>query len=150
MSTQQNPPADGFTYTLTRTLDAPVGTVWRAWTDAGQYARWAGAEPGSVEMDVRPGGAWKATMVTPDGTSFPLTGSYLDVVTDRLLVVGMDVPGRPDPAVMTVELDAKDGDRTDIVVRQTSPTAEERDMSEQGSTMLLDSLTAFLASPATS
>ncbi|MGW7660464.1 SRPBCC family protein [Streptomyces sp. NPDC054756] len=96
-------------------MDAPVKTVWQAWTIAGRYGRWAGAEPGSVEMDVRPGGAWKATMVTPDGSRFPLTGSYLDVVTDRRLVVGMDVPGRPGPAVMTVELDARDGDRTEIV-----------------------------------
>ncbi|MEU6532427.1 SRPBCC domain-containing protein [Streptomyces sp. NPDC046928] len=150
MSTQRNTPADGFSYTLTRTLDAPVKAVWQAWTIADQYGRWAGAEPGSVAMDVRPGGAWKATMVTPDGSRFPLTGSYLDVDPDRRLVVGMDVPGRPDPAVMTVELAARDGDRTEIVVRQTSPTAEERDMSEQGSTMLLDSLGAFVAGAARS
>lgn len=144
MSAEQTTTDNAFSYHLTRTLDAPVGRVWQAWTTPDRYARWAYAAPGSVEMDVRPGGAWKATMVTPDGGEFPLTGSYLDVAENRLLVVGMDVPGKPEPSVMTVEL-AEDGGRTRISARQTCDTAEERDMAEQGSTMLLDSLTAFLA-----
>ncbi|PWI04896.1 SRPBCC domain-containing protein [Streptomyces sp. NWU339] len=98
MSTEQTTAANGFSYTLTRTLDAPVAKVWRAWTTTEQHARWAGAAAGSVEMDVRPGGAWKATMLTPDGGQFPLTGSYLEVAENRRLVVGMDVPGKPEPA----------------------------------------------------
>ncbi|MFI1420954.1 SRPBCC domain-containing protein [Streptomyces sp. NPDC020731] len=144
MSAERTTTDNAFSYHLTRTLDAPTGRVWQAWTTPDRYARWAYAVPGSVEMDVRPGGAWKATVVTPDGGEFPLTGSYLDVAENRLLVVGMDVPGKPEPSSMTVEL-AEDGDRTRIAVRQTCDTAEERDMAEQGSTMLLDSLTAFLA-----
>ncbi|PZH16349.1 SRPBCC domain-containing protein [Streptomyces sp. NTH33] len=145
MSTEQTTAANGFSYTLTRTWDVPVAKVWRAWTTAEQYARWAGAAAGSVEMDVRSGGAWKATMVTPDGGQFPLTGSYLEVAENRCLVVGMDVPGKPEPAAMTMELDEKDDHHTQIVLHQTCATAEERDMAEQGSTMLLDSLSAFLA-----
>ncbi|MFF9332353.1 SRPBCC family protein [Streptomyces albogriseolus] len=136
--------SDGCSYTLTRTLDAPAATVFEAWTRPDAYARWAYAAPGSVQMDVRPGGAWKATMVTPDGTEVPLTGTYLDVDENRLLVVGMDVPGRAEQSVMTVELDG-DGPATRIELRQTCATEEERDMAEQGSTMLLDSLTRFLA-----
>ncbi|MFD7713133.1 SRPBCC domain-containing protein [Streptomyces sp. NPDC059785] len=145
MSTERSTPADGFPYTLTRTLDAPVARVWQAWTTAEQYAGWAYAAPGSVEMDVRPGGAWKATMVTPDGGQVPLTGSCLEVAENRRLVVGMDVPGRPEPPAMVVDLDARDDRHTRIVLSQICDTAEERDMGEQGSTMLLDSLSAFLA-----
>jgi len=145
MSTEQTIPANGFSYELTRALDVPAARVWRAWTTADQYAQWAYAAPGSVEMDVRPGGAWKATVVTPDGGQFPLTGSYLEVDENRVLVVGMDVPGKPAPAVMTMELEERDDSRTRIVLRQTCDTAEERDMAEQGSTMLLDSLGAYLA-----
>ncbi|MDT0394804.1 MULTISPECIES: SRPBCC family protein [Streptomyces] len=133
-----------FSYHLTRTLDAPVSRVWQAWTTPDRYARWSYAAPGSVEQDVRPGGAWKATMVTPDGGQFPLTGSYLEVEENRRLVVGMDVPGKDAQTAMTVELD-EDGPRTRIALHQTCDTVEERDMAEQGSTMLLDSLTAFLA-----
>ncbi|MFJ9583062.1 SRPBCC family protein [Streptomyces acidicola] len=148
MSTEQTTPADGFSYKLTRALDAPAVKVWRAWTTPEQYAQWAYAAAGSVEMDVRAGGAWKATMVTPDGGQFPLTGSYLEVTENRLLVVGMDVPGKPAPAAMTVELDEQDEQHTQIVLHQTCDTAEERDMAEQGSTMLLDSLSVFLADEA--
>ncbi|WP_406352087.1 SRPBCC domain-containing protein [Streptomyces sp. NBC_01635] len=145
MSTEQTTPTGGFSYKLTRKLDAPAVKAWRAWTTPEQYAQWAYAAAGSVEMDVRPGGAWKAMTVTPDGGRFPLAGSYLEVVENRLLVIGMDVPGKPAPAVMTMELDEQDDHHTQIVLRQTCDTAEDRDMAEQGSTMLLDSLNAFLA-----
>ncbi|MDX3243479.1 SRPBCC domain-containing protein [Streptomyces sp. ME18-1-4] len=145
MSTEQSTPANGFSYHLTRTLSAPVAKVWQAWTTPEQYARWAYAVAGSVEMDVRPGGAWKATVATPDGEQVPLTGSCLEVVEHRRLVVGMDVPGKSAPAAMTMELDEQDDRRTRIGLHQTCDTAEERAMAEQGSTMLLDSLTAFLA-----
>ncbi|WP_282083466.1 SRPBCC family protein [Streptomyces tendae] len=147
MSTEQTPTAaeNGFSYTLTRTLDAPASQVWQAWTTPHQYAQWAYAVPGSVEMDVRPGGAWKATIRTPDGAEFPLTGSYIEVAEPRRLTVGMDVPGRPDPAAMTVELAEQGPRNTVITLHQTCDTAEERDGAEQGSNMLLDGLTGFLA-----
>lgn len=87
-------------------------------------------------------------MATPDGGQFPLTGSYLEVAESRLLVVGMDVPGKPAPVAMTVELDEQNDHHTQIVLHQTCDTVEERDMAEQGSTMLLDSLSAFLADAA--
>ncbi|MEU1048406.1 SRPBCC domain-containing protein [Streptomyces sp. NPDC005897] len=141
MSTEQN----GFSYTLTRTLDAPAAQVWQAWTTPDQYARWAYAVPGTVEMDVRPGGAWKATMRTPEGAEFPLTGSYIEVAEHRALTIGMDVPGRPDPATMTVELTEQGPRNTVITLHQTCDTKEERDGAEQGSNMLLDGLTGFLS-----
>jgi uncharacterized protein YndB with AHSA1/START domain len=148
MTTEQSGAAEDFSYTLTRTLDAPAAKVWQAWTDPDQYAQWAHAAPGSVEMDVRPGGAWKATVVTPDGQEFPLTGSYLEVEENRRLVTGMDIPGRAEPAAMVVELDEQDDHRTRIVLRQICDSAEERDMAEEGSTMLLDSLGAHLSKDA--
>jgi uncharacterized protein YndB with AHSA1/START domain len=130
-------------YTLTRELDAPVGTVWAAWTDPEHYAQWTGAVRSSLEMDVRPGGAWKATMTGPDGSQFPLTGSYGEVVENRRLEVVMDLPGgRSTP--MAVDLADVDGGRTRITVSQTCDTEQERDGSEQGSTMLLDALSAYV------
>ncbi|MFF0585321.1 SRPBCC domain-containing protein [Streptomyces sp. NPDC003781] len=146
MSTDQTPtaPENGFPYTLTRTLDAPAAQVWQAWTTPDQYAQWAYAVPGTVEMDVRPGGARKATMRTPEGAEFPLTGSYIEVAEHRALTIGRDVPGRPDPATTTVELTEQGPRNTVITLHQTCDTAEERDGAEQGSTMLLDGLTGFL------
>ncbi|MFH9815954.1 SRPBCC domain-containing protein [Streptomyces sp. NPDC017230] len=144
MSTEQTTAANGFSYTLTRTLDASAARVWQAWTTPDEYAQWAHAAPGSVELDVRPGGAWKATMLTPDGAEFPLTGTYQQVTENRHLTLGMGIPGRPDPTTMTMELTEEGPRNTVITLRQTCDTAEERDMAEQGSGMLLDGLTAFL------
>ncbi|TXS70165.1 SRPBCC domain-containing protein [Streptomyces sp. me109] len=148
MSTKETPAANGFPYTLSRTLDVPAASVWQAWSTAEQYAQWANAVAGSVEMDVRPGGSWKATMVAPDGGKFPLTGSYLEVAENRRLVIGMDVPGKAEPTVMAMELDEQDDHHTQIVLSQMCDTAEERDMAKLGSTMLLDGLSAFLAEQA--
>lgn len=132
-----------FSYTLTRTLDASVARVWEAWTTPDQYERWANAAPGSVVLDVRTGGAWSARMRTPDGAEFPLTGSYLDVVEPERLVIGMDVPPRDDPEVIVMTLAEQDG-KTVLTVSQTSDTAADRDMAEQGSNILLDGLESYL------
>lgn len=134
---------DGYPYTLTRTFDVPADVVWAAWTTPDQYAEWANAVPGSVEMDVRPAGVWKAVMVTPEG-DFPLTGSYLEVEVNERLVTGMDIPGRPEPATMEMELEER-GEQTRLVLTQVCDSAEERDMAEEGSNMLLDGLSDFLA-----
>ncbi|MFJ8144855.1 SRPBCC domain-containing protein [Streptomyces sp. NPDC096048] len=146
MSTEQtSAPADGYSYTLTRTLAAPAARIWQAWTTPDQYARWTHAAPGSVELDVRPGGAWKATMIAPDGAEFPLTGTYVEVDEPTHLVIGMDIPGRPDPTLMTMELTEQGPRDTVLVLRQTCETKAERDGAEEGSGMLLDGLEGFLA-----
>ncbi|MEU5567639.1 SRPBCC family protein [Micromonospora musae] len=134
--------ATGHDYAITRTLDAPVEKVWAAWTDAESYGTWASAE--EVVLDVRPGGAWSSVMVIPGGARIPLTGSYAEVVPNERLVMGMNVPGRDEPVLMALDL-TPDGDRTKITLSQTFDRAEDRDQSEQGSNMLLDGLTRFLA-----
>jgi uncharacterized protein YndB with AHSA1/START domain len=134
-----------YAYTLTRELDASAAEVFAAWTEPERYVLWSGAVPGTVEMDARPGGAWKAVMSTPDGRSFPLTGSYLEVEAGRRLVLGMDVPGHPEQAVMTVELEPDGAGRTRLTLGQSCAGPEERDMAEQGSAMLLDSLAGHLS-----
>jgi uncharacterized protein YndB with AHSA1/START domain len=129
-------------YTLTRVLDAPVENVWAAWTQPEHYAQWSGAVLPSISLDVRPGGAWRATMATPDGSEFPLTGTYGEVVENERLEVIMDLPGGAS-TVMAVDLTAEEG-TTRIVLSQACATAEARDMSEQGSGMLLDGLAAYV------
>ena len=133
--------ATGFEYAITRTLNAPAGEVWGAWTVAEDYGKWASAE--EVVMDVRPGGSWSSVMVIPGGARVPLTGSYTEVVENEHLVMGMDVPGRDEPVLMRLDL-AADGENTKVTLSQTFDTAEERDQAEQGSNMLLDGLAAFL------
>ncbi|OZM84157.1 ATPase [Pseudonocardia sp. MH-G8] len=132
-----------YSYTLTRELDAPVENVWAAWTQPDHYAQWSGAVRSSLRMDVRPGGAWQATMSAPDGSEFPLTGSYGEVVENRRLDVAMDLPDG-DSTVMAMEFTDLGGQRTRITVSQSCATPEARDGSEQGSGMLLDGLAAYV------
>lgn len=131
-----------YEYTLTRELDAPVENVWAAWTQPEHYAQWSGAVLETISLDVRPGGAWRATMAAPDGSQFPLTGTYGDVVENERLEVVMDLPGGAS-TVMAVDLTDLGG-RTRIVLSQSCDTPEARDMSEQGSGMLLDGLSAYV------
>lgn len=70
--------------TITRTLDAPRELVWRAWTDPDHFAAWWGPEHfttprESVEIDPRPGGVFRATMVGPDGSEHPSSGHFGEV-----------------------------------------------------------------------
>lgn len=60
-----------------RVFDAPRELVWRAWTDPDQIAAWWGpagmhTPRDSVELDVRPGGVFRLTMVQ-DGTDAEFT-----------------------------------------------------------------------------
>jgi uncharacterized protein YndB with AHSA1/START domain len=140
--TMSDTAATTYEYTLTCELDAPVENVWAAWTQPEHYAQWSGAVLPSIALDVRPGGAWRATMATPDGSEFPLTGSYGEVVENERLEVRMDLPGGAS-TVMAVDLTDLGG-KTRIVLSQTCATREERDMSEQGSAFLLDGLSAYV------
>ena len=137
-----NPAPAAYEYTLTRDLDAPVEKVWAAWTQPEHYAEWSGAVLPSISFDVRPGGAWRATMAIPDGSEFPMTGTYGEVVENRRLETLMDLPGGATSS-MVMDLTDLDG-KTRIVLSQACATAEERDQSEEGSGMLLDWLAAYV------
>lgn len=67
---------------LTRIYDAPVKTVWDAWTDPAQVAQWWGPRGFTItthSKDLRAGGHWDYTMHGPDGTDYPNTTQYLEV-----------------------------------------------------------------------
>jgi uncharacterized protein YndB with AHSA1/START domain len=67
---------------LTRLYDAPVKTVWEAWTDPTQVAQWWGPRGFTLtthSKDLRVGGIWSYTMHGPDGVDYPNTTRYLEV-----------------------------------------------------------------------
>lgn len=74
---------------LTRIIDAPRETVFRAWTDPDLLKQWFAPLPYTVpvaETDVRPGGSSLVVMRDPDGNEFPNRGVYLEVVENERLV----------------------------------------------------------------
>jgi uncharacterized protein YndB with AHSA1/START domain len=115
-------------FTVTRTLDAPRERVWREWVEPEAFADWFGGAASevpvdSVEMDVREGGSWKATMFGgPDREEIHWAGEFVELSEPERLVMTMtDSPDEPERAVITVELaDLGDG-RTEMTMEQRSP-----------------------------
>jgi uncharacterized protein YndB with AHSA1/START domain len=133
----------GYEYTVTRVVDAPVEKVWQVWTEAEHYASLFHAVPGSAELDVRPGGAWKVTMSIPEIGEEPMSGTYVEVVPNKRLVTKMDIPGQ-DPGPMVMDLKPK-GDQTEVTLSQTCATEEEWAQAKEGSEVLLQWCADYLA-----
>src|ERR1700754_5062637 len=92
---------------LERTVDVPPEFVWRAWTEPELIKRWFTPAPWTTpgaEVDLRPGGAFRTIMRSPEGQEMDNTGCFLEVVPNRRLVwtgaLGPDFrPKAHDPAV---------------------------------------------------
>src|SRR6201993_1212255 len=74
---------------MTREFNAPRELVFKAWTDARQVAQWWGPKGFTnpvCEIDVRVGGKIRIDMRGPDGTVYPMTGTFRDVYVPARLV----------------------------------------------------------------
>jgi uncharacterized protein YndB with AHSA1/START domain len=108
---------------ITRVLPAPRERVWREWTEPAAFADWFGGAEAeipldTVAMDVRPGGAWRATMLY-GGREIRWSGEYVEVQPPERLVLTIsdqprDVPGE---LVVVALRDLGDG-RTEMLVEQ--------------------------------
>ena len=126
--------AGGREVTVSRVFEAPREIVWKAWTEPEQFAAWFGGPPyttppSTVSMDVRPGGEWRATMVSDeDGSELPFHGFYREVEAPERLVLTLDDesdPSNPNVEVLTITFtDLGDG-RTEVVAHQAGHLPEE-------------------------
>ena len=86
-------------FTITRTLRAPRELVFEAITKPEHFAVWFGTAAVEVPqetltMDVRPGGAFRAVMLLPDGNRIDWAGSYVTVEPPSHLAMTLtDQPG---------------------------------------------------------
>lgn len=67
---------------ITRIYDAPIKTVWDAWTDPQKVGKWWGPRGFTLtthSKDLRSGGSWVYTMHGPDGVDYPNDTKYLEV-----------------------------------------------------------------------
>lgn len=74
---------------LVRELDISPDLVWEAWTTPEHIKHWFAPKPWSISecvVDLRPGGAFTSTMLSPEGEAFPNVGCYLEVVPKKRLV----------------------------------------------------------------
>jgi uncharacterized protein YndB with AHSA1/START domain len=137
-------------YTITRIFDAPRQLVWDAWTQPEHFAVWFGTAEvpmDDVELDVRPGGAWKGRM-TYAGTAIHWRGIYREVVEPERLVVDLtDGTGGPDDyETYTVILSALDDERTEMVLRQSGGhlTDEGYEEAKVGTSSFMDAMDDLL------
>lgn len=82
---------------LERFIDVPVELVWKVWTEPEHVKVWFCPKPWGVsdcEIDLRPGGMFRTTMLSPEGQEFPNMGCYLDIVPmERLVFTDALLPG---------------------------------------------------------
>jgi uncharacterized protein YndB with AHSA1/START domain len=74
---------------LERVVEVPTELVWMAWTQPEHLKKWFTPEPWQTvecEIDLRPGGAFRTVMRSPEGQDQPNGGCYLEVVANRRLV----------------------------------------------------------------
>ena len=91
-------PATAGDFIISREFDAPRELVWRAWTEPAHLARWWGPRLMSTpvcEVEARPGGAYRIVMRGPDGTDYPIRGTFLEVTPPARLVMTMDCTEHP-------------------------------------------------------
>ncbi len=93
---------------VTRTFNAPRELVYDAWTKPEHFSVWFGTDAVDVPLDtlaldVRVGGAWKATMNLPDGNQIHWTGEYTEVdPPERLSFTMTDDPANPSDVPIVV------------------------------------------------
>lgn len=109
-----------------RLLDAPVAKVWRAWTDPVELAKWWGPHHFTnpeCEVDLRPGGRMWIVMRAPDGSDYPMSAQFQEVVPQERLVflsVAEDKDGHPQLRSLTSVTFEDAGDKTRLTVHATA------------------------------
>jgi len=157
-----------FDMALTRTFDAPVREVWRAWTEGDYVRAWwgpSGFTAPVAEMDVREGGTSLVAMRAPDemgAFEHFNTWSYEQIVPEARLEfisrfadrqgnaidpasVGIP-PGIPEEVPHVLTFASRPDGGTDFTVTEygyTSPDVVE--LSRAGMDQCLDKLAALLA-----
>ena len=153
---------------ITRTFDAPVEQVWKAWTEPELVMRWwgpTGFTSPSCKIDFRVGGKYLFHMRAPKdfqgGQDFYTAGVYTKIVPLKLIefTQGLaDKGGKPiDPGSMGMPPDfpkeilsslsfKQVGSKTELTVTEYGWTVGQmRDLSESGMNECLDKLAAMLA-----
>ncbi len=149
---------------ITRTFDAPIARVWKAWTDPAMLAKWWGPKGFTapvVTMDFRVGGKYHFCMRSADGQDFWSTGTYKEIVPLRKIVCsdsfadadGNVVPASyygmkediPEELLITVEFTEENGKTTMTLTHLGLPLGEMSEMASTGWSEFFDKLVEALS-----
>lgn len=129
---EMNPAINVQPIVITRGFDAPRAIVFKMWTDPKHMAQWWGPDGFTnpvCELDVRPGGAIRIDMRGPDGTVYPMTGAFREIVEPERLVFTAEALDQQGTAALkvlnTVSFAEKNGKTTlTLQARVTRATTE--------------------------
>ena len=137
---------------ITRVFDAPRDLVFRAWTEPDRAARWWGPQGFttlSCEMDVRPCGAYRRCMRSPEGAVYCTRGVYRQIMPLERLVFTYaweDAEGRPGHETLVTVTFAEHGGKTKLTLHQAMfDTVESRDAHQGGWTSCFERFAEYLA-----
>ena len=137
---------------ITRIFDAPRELVFKVWTDPRHARNWFGPKdhPAThLEMDVRPGGAWRGCLrSTESGAELRLGGVFREVAPPERVVFTFaweEEGERGLETLVTLTFAEQDG-KTRMTFRQAPfQSVEERDGHQGGWTSSFDRLEEYVA-----
>jgi uncharacterized protein YndB with AHSA1/START domain len=138
--------------TITRTFAAPRDLVYDAWVTPKHFAAWFGGSGvdvpiDSVSMDVRTGGAWKATMIIGNGVpDIHWFGEFVELDRPNKVVLTLtDRPGEARELVSVTLTEVAGG--TEMLFHQSGGnlSAEEYERTSAGWQTFFDAMDTLLA-----
>ncbi len=135
-----------------RAFKAPLERVFAAFTDRAQLMRWWGPDGYSCpdcEMDVRPGGRWRTSMLSPQGQKIWVSGVYVEIVPNKRLAFtwAWEENGvRGHETVVTLDFQPSNAGTRVLLVQRGFASTESRDQHRQGWTSTFNCLDRALVS----
>ena len=137
---------------ITRIFDAPRRLVFQAWTEPDRVARWWGPQGFTTvyhDMDIRPGGAFRVCMRSPEDAEHWKQGVYREVVEPERLVFTFgweDADGKPGHQTLVTVTFAERGGKTELTLHQAVfETIARRDEHQHGWISTLERFAEYLA-----
>jgi uncharacterized protein YndB with AHSA1/START domain len=141
---------------ITGDIEARRPLVFEAWTNPRHVARWwgpLGFSNARCEIDLRPGGAIRIDLVAPDGTLYPVTGFFQEIIEPEKLIFStspVDGLGHPLLDVLNTVTFGDNGNQTKItieaqVLRSTEESEPYLAGLESGWMQSLERLNTYLA-----
>jgi uncharacterized protein YndB with AHSA1/START domain len=132
---------------LERVIAASPERLFELWTEPDQLVKWWGPEGYDVPehaLDVRPGGRWRTTMRSPEGTRLTVSGVYRTIERPRRVVFtwawDQDDGSRGHETEVTVTFEAAPGGTRLVLLQQAFQDAQARDSHQKGWASTLDCL----------
>ncbi len=136
---------------LRRTYRAPRKRVFAAWTNpeiAVHFFSTGDIKATDIRMDVKTGGTYSITMVSPEADRFVARGIYREVnVPERLVMTWRweeDDPAEEYDSLLTLDFNERDGETELVLTHEKISSIESRDRHERGWTLIVDQLAGVL------